>query len=148
MTAFDLQDHAPVRWVLKAGNGQSTIGITSGLLLGEDERGDYEIAMEPTESALVRFDLESDAITIQLVSRDWVLASDARMIGDRYQTDRAVELRLPNNTFRIDGGAGAEEEAAHIELTRRPSVNWLRPAPRRTDARAGAEPADGRLNMA
>ncbi len=118
--------------MLQAPDGEFDIRIASGLVIGEDEQGNFVIA--PTEqTALVRFELEDGAVHIHIVSRNWALTRNDRMVGDSLRNERTAELHLPNNVIRIVGGENPAAEPECIELTRRVSMRWLLPTPERTE---------------
>jgi hypothetical protein len=126
-----------VHWTLQAPDGEFNVRIASGLIVGENAQGDFELA--PTQqTALVRFEVDAGTVRIHLVSRDWTFSRNDRMVGDSVRSERAVELHLPNNVIRIVGGENPAAEPDHVELTRRVSMKWLLPTPQRADSRTDA----------
>ncbi|MEQ8860136.1 MAG: hypothetical protein RIC56_15950 [Pseudomonadales bacterium] len=131
MTATTMESlRAADDWFLLASGNRSTVRILDGLTVGEDERGGFEIARPNSASAWLRFDVEDQVLTLRVLARDMTLARGDTMVGTSVQLTDAAMLELPNHSFRITGpgAAPAGSDCPTYRLTRRYSINWLKPS--------------------
>ena len=139
--APDIDIAAP--WFLKSDDGRSSIRITSGLSLAEDEDGEVILDLEQTPDSLVRFEISDDALWVEVVSPAWTLHGVGCAAGERLRLQPRMVLQLPNNSFQLSTSLTATwtNSEVIVSLVPRAGAAPTAPVPVLHDR---APPADGR----